>query len=121
MMEGLGDLSLHDLAGASRLCLPICGMGAVMLLPWLLLEMINLKLPWHVACAKNMPCCHVEASLDEIYNEVRREALVAGCRSMAETGSGKGGAACRAGWKSEQSPSMRLSLAAWWDAQTNTK
>lgn len=50
--------------------------------PWLLLEMINLKLPWHVACAKNMPRCRVEASLDEIYNEVRRETSVAGCESM---------------------------------------
>lgn len=33
MTEGLEDLSPRDLAGASHLCLPICGMGAVILLP----------------------------------------------------------------------------------------
>lgn len=41
-------------------------------------------------------------------------------RAWAETGSAKGGSRCWAG-ESEQSPSMRLSLAAWWNAQTNTK
>lgn len=37
-----------------------------------------------------------------------------------ETGSGKGGAQGRAS-KGEQRPSLRLSLAAWWSAHTNTK
>lgn len=36
-----------------------------------------------------------------------------------ETGSGKGGAQGRAS-EGEQRPSLRLSLAAWWSAQTNT-
>lgn len=65
---------------ASRLCFACLWNGYCDSAPRLLLEMINLKLP-------RLKICLVprgeEASFGEMYNEVRRETSVAGCRGMA--------------------------------------